>query len=90
MYYVYILHSKKDSKLYIGYAVDLKRRLKEHQDKKVKSTAYRQPFELLCYEAYHHKMEAVAREKFLKSGDGRADLHKRLSISLKQIKGRVA
>jgi len=31
MYYVYVLQSLKDKKLYIGYTTNLKRRLKEHK-----------------------------------------------------------
>jgi putative endonuclease len=31
MFYIYILQSLKDSKLYIGYTSNLKRRLKEHK-----------------------------------------------------------
>ncbi|MBI2442609.1 MAG: GIY-YIG nuclease family protein, partial [Candidatus Levybacteria bacterium] len=30
MFYTYILHSKKDGKLYIGYTPDLKRRIELH------------------------------------------------------------
>ena len=36
--YVYILQSKKDSKLYIGYANNLQQRLKLHNPEKVKAT----------------------------------------------------
>jgi len=34
MFYVYILKSEKDGKLYIGYTNDLKRRLEEHNSGK--------------------------------------------------------
>ncbi|HFC76656.1 MAG TPA: GIY-YIG nuclease family protein [Candidatus Moranbacteria bacterium] len=83
MFYVYILISKKDNKFYIGYTNDLKRRLTEHSQGKTKSIKYRCPFQLLCYEAYNHKAEAMKRELFLKSSDGKKDLRKRLTISLK-------
>jgi len=35
MYYMYILKSSKDKRLYIGSTVDLKKRIKEHQSGKV-------------------------------------------------------
>jgi putative endonuclease len=66
MYYVYILKSKKDSKHYIGYTNDLRRRLDEHNNGKSKSTKHRIPFELIYYEAYAIKSSAIRREKKLK------------------------
>lgn len=82
MYYVYILTSLKDKNFYIGYTEDLKRRIAEHKLGKVKSTKNRLPIKLICYEAYLFKDEALRREKFLKSSDGKKDLRKRLIDSL--------
>jgi putative endonuclease len=84
MFYVYILRSNKDSRFYIGSTGDLKRRMEEHSRGAVESTKSRLPLELLCYEAYKYKDEAQAREKFLKSSDGKKDLRKRLKRSLNQ------
>ena len=78
MFYVYILLSIKDNKFYIGCTKNLKRRILEHKRKKVKSTKDRLPLKLVCYEAYLSKTEALRREKFLKSSDGKKDLKKRL------------
>ncbi|MBU1037280.1 GIY-YIG nuclease family protein [Patescibacteria group bacterium] len=82
MYYIYILFSLKDKKFYIGYTADLKIKLIEHKQGKVKSTRYRLPIKLLCYEVYGYKIEAMKREKFLKSSDGKKDLRRRLTVSL--------
>jgi len=82
MYYVYILVSRKDENFYVGFSDDLKRRIDEHKKGKVKSTKYRLPLELVCYEAYIHKEEAMTREKYLKSSDGKKDLRKRLTKTL--------
>jgi putative endonuclease len=38
MYYVYVLKSELDKKLYVGYTENLQRRLKRHQDGEVIST----------------------------------------------------
>jgi len=66
MFYVYLLKSKKDNKLYLGSTNDLERRLKEHNDGKVFSTKPRRPFELIYYEAYKSEKDARYREKNLK------------------------
>ena len=83
MYYVYILLSSKDGNFYIGSTSDLKRRIIEHKQGKVKSTKNRLPVRLVCYEAYVHKEEATSREKYLKSSDGKKDIRKRLTKILK-------
>ncbi|MBU4339273.1 GIY-YIG nuclease family protein [Patescibacteria group bacterium] len=66
MYYVYILKSLKDKKLYIGYSDNLQRRIQEHIKGKVKSTKNRRPLVLVYYEAYKSKEDAKEREKQLK------------------------
>jgi predicted GIY-YIG superfamily endonuclease len=32
MFYVYVVHSERDLDLYIGYSIDLRRRLTEHKE----------------------------------------------------------
>lgn len=66
MFFVYILQSKKDKKLYIGYMADLQKRFKEHNLGLVRSTKPRTPFILAYYEAYASKQDAVLREHNLK------------------------
>lgn len=83
MYYVYILKSHKDEKLYIGYSCDLRRRIKEHNSGKVNSTKYRIPFELVYYEAYKDESDAIKREKSFKtSGSVYNGLVKRIKKSI--------
>ena len=66
-YFVYILYSKKDDKLYIGCTRDLENRLKLHQSGKIFSTQDRLPIHLVKYEKYTNKADAFDRERFLKS-----------------------
>ena len=66
MFYVYILKSLKDNQLYIGSAVDLKKRISEHQSGRVFATKYRLPLSLIYYEAYPQEFMARKREKQLK------------------------
>lgn len=51
MFYTYVLRSKKDNKLYIGFTPDLKSRVEKHNKGLVVSTKKRRPLELVYYEA---------------------------------------
>ena len=66
MFYVYILKSRKDKKLYFGYTGNLAKRLKEHNSGLVKSTKPRIPLYPVYYEAYASNGDAVKREQNLK------------------------
>ena len=79
MFYTYVLKSKKDYKLYIGWTNDLESRFKRHSDGLVDATKYRLPLELVYYEACLDQKSAIAREKQLKTGFGRAYLKRRLT-----------
>ena len=83
MFYVYILKSLKDEKLYIGSTNDLKRRLSEHNNGLNRSTKARRPFELRYYEACTKESDARKREYTLKK-DGKAlgQIKRRVSESL--------
>jgi putative endonuclease len=78
MFYVYLLQSLKDSKLYIGSTADLKRRLNEHNRGQSQSTRLGRPWKLIYYEAYLDKRDADGREKFLKGGSGKQFINKQL------------
>jgi putative endonuclease len=82
MYFVYILQSNRDKKLYTGRTENIESRLEEHNLGKVKSTKNRKPLELIYYEAYKDKQDAVDRELFLKSGRGREVIRKQLKNSI--------
>jgi putative endonuclease len=72
------LRSKKDGKLYTGCTGNLKNRLVEHTDGTVRSTRYRLPLELIYYEASRNKIDAMRREKYLKTTYGKRYLKFRL------------
>ena len=69
MYYVYVLISE-DGKKYIGYTSNLKERVETHNRGGSKYTRTRE-WQLVYYEAYLSKKDALLREKRLKQ-DGRA------------------
>jgi putative endonuclease len=83
MYYIYLLKSKKDNKLYIGLTTDLKKRIIEHNQGFTRSTKHRRPFVLIYYEAYSSLKDAKIREKRLKNfKNAYTELKKRITNSL--------
>ena len=78
MYYVYVLLSKKDNKLYTGYTKNLKLRFEQHCKGLVESTKNRRPLELIYYEVCLNQQDATRREKYLKTHYGKMYLKKRL------------
>ncbi|MBI3005536.1 MAG: GIY-YIG nuclease family protein [Ignavibacteriales bacterium] len=76
MYWVYVLRSIKDLKLYIGFTDDLPKRMKKHQAGGVSSTKHRRPLVSVYQEKCSTRVEARKREKFLKSGPGHDYLRK--------------
>ncbi len=79
MWYVYVLSSKKNGRLYIGSTSDLKRRFTEHQNGQGgKYTRDNRPFELIYYESFMDKADAIRDELFFKTGYGREVLKKKL------------
>jgi putative endonuclease len=78
MYYTYVLKSKKNGRLYTGYTNDLRKRFKEHNDKRSTYTKGRAPYELIYYEACIDQGDARARELYLKAGKGKKYIKSRL------------
>lgn len=84
MHYVYILHSEKDNKFYVGFSSDLKNRITAHQKGEVESTKGRRPLKLVYYEAFSDKSAARRQELFYKTGQGRRVLKNRLDFVNKE------
>jgi len=83
MFYVYILKSIKDKKLYIGYTEDLRRRISEYKREHVNNTKHRLPIDLVYYESYKNIDDAKDREKSFKhSGSIYNGLIKRIKRSI--------
>ena len=78
MWYVYVLRSLTNRRLYTGSTNDLQRRLAEHQRGKTRYTRHGGPFELVHVEEFGTRLEARQRERALKSGQGRAYLNERV------------
>lgn len=85
MHYVYVIYSRKGRKLYKGSTKDLKRRFAEHNRGEVLSTKAWIPWELLYYEVFANKTDALREELFLKSGKGKERLKYLLEDTLKKL-----
>ena len=73
MYYVYLLESASGKKHhYVGFTEDLRRRLNEHNEGKLPTTAPHRPWLLKIYLGFSSKKQALSFEKYLKSGSGYA------------------
>ena len=70
IYYTYIVRCA-DNSLYTGYTTDLKRRLKQHNEGKAgaKYTRSRRPVELVYFEKYDNRHDAMTREVLIKQLD---------------------
>jgi len=66
-YYVYIMASKYNRVLYVGFTNDLTRRVMEHKEHLNKGfTAEYHVTKLVYYEEYYYVNNAISREKLLK------------------------
>jgi len=71
VFYVSVLQSETAHHYYTGYATELVQRVGQHNAGITKSTKDRGPWKLVHQEQYETRAEAMRREKFLKSGQGR-------------------
>ena len=61
---------------YVGITADLKQRLLQHNEGKSPHTRKFKPWNLVVYTAFADEQTALAFEKYLKSGSGKAFLNK--------------
>ncbi len=80
MFFVYVIKSTVDNRLYKGLTIDLEKRVKEHNFGKTKSTSPYKPWILVYCEKFNSRDEARKREKCLKSGVGREFLKNKLNL----------
>jgi len=73
-YYTYVLLSQKDYQFYIGYSEDVFSRLRVHNRGGNTSTKNRRPLELIYFEAFLNKKDALRREKYFKTTKGKTTL----------------
>ena len=73
MFTVYVLHSEKFDRIYIGFTSDIDARLNSHNQLATKGyTIKYRPWKVIFTEEFSEKASAMKREKELKSSNGRA------------------
>ena len=77
-YWVYVLHSQKDGKYYIGSGEDALERLRRHNAGDYRFTKGHRPWSMVYQEKVKTRSEAMKLEKFYKSGVGRRIVKSRL------------
>ncbi|MCR4417316.1 MAG: GIY-YIG nuclease family protein [Ignavibacteria bacterium] len=78
-FYVYILHSLKTNRYYVGQTNDLERRLMYHNSGYNPSTKSGIPWELVYVEEYSSKQEAFNREQEIKKKKSRKYIEELIS-----------
>ncbi|MDP2676065.1 MAG: GIY-YIG nuclease family protein [bacterium] len=78
LFWTYVLRSKKDGNMYVGYTKNIKKRLEEHTRGYNFSTKMRLLFIIIYLEACTNQEDAIQRERYLKSTAGRRFLRNRL------------
>ena len=71
LYTVYILFSERSNKHYTGFSSNLAERLLSHNELGHDWTAKYRPWKLIYTKEFETKQEAMAYEKWLKTGAGR-------------------
>ena len=77
-YFAYVIKSKIDGSLYKGHCEDLQKRLQQHNAGQSQSIKSKTPFELVYFEEFSSREEAIIREKYFKSAAGRRFLKEKL------------
>lgn len=85
MYYVYFLYLSNGD-IYKGSSGEVLRRYSEHEAGNVESTRNYRPLKLIGYESYILKSDALRREKFLKTTEGRRLLNQQYRDIINQMK----
>ncbi len=78
-FFVYLIRSQVDGRLYKGQSTNLQRRIIEHNSGKTKSTKGFVPWDLIYFEKFETIEESIARERYFKTGSGREYLKTILS-----------
>jgi putative endonuclease len=71
MFFAYVIRSISTGYLYKGHCENLEERLTQHNSGMTESIRKYTPFELVYFEAFETREEAIVREKYFKSATGR-------------------
>ncbi len=80
MFHAYVIKSLSQEYFYKGHCENIEVRIKQHNSGKTVSIRQYAPFELVYFETFETREEAVKREKYFKSAAGRRFLKSKLSL----------
>jgi putative endonuclease len=78
MFYAYVLKSMTGDHFYKGHCEDLDKRLHAHNSGKTQSIKPFIPFQIVYFEKFNTREEAIKREKYFKSAAGRKFLKQKI------------
>ena len=70
-YCVYVLESQRDLLLYHGFTTNLEQRIRNHNAGKTISTSKRRPLKIIYCEFFLSKKDAIRRESYFKTTQGK-------------------
>ncbi|MBI3572841.1 MAG: GIY-YIG nuclease family protein [Candidatus Kerfeldbacteria bacterium] len=73
-YFVYILRSLKHQWFYSGHTDNIPLRKMQHDIGQVQASSPHRPLELIFFEGYENKYDAIRREKYFKTSKGKTTL----------------
>ncbi len=73
---MYAIRSLKRNYIYVGLTNNTKRRIKQHNVGRERTTNPYAPFEIIHVEKFNNRKDARKREQYLKSGVGKEFLKK--------------
>ena len=80
MYYTYVIKSRKDDSLYKGHCENVETRIMQHNSGSTISIANKTPFDLVYFEEFKTREDAILREKYFKSAAGRRFIKQKLAL----------
>jgi putative endonuclease len=78
MFYAYVIKSIHTTFLYKGHCENLQERLKQHNAGETQSTRPHVPFDIVYFEEFSTRAEAIKREKYFKTAAGRRFLKSKM------------
>ncbi len=78
-YFVYVLHSEKLDRYYVGSSGDAEKRLIRHNAGATKSTKPGRPWQIVLQEEFPSRSEAIKRENYIKRMKSRKYIESLLS-----------
>ncbi len=77
-FYTYVIYSKNYNRLYKGHCENIEKRIIQHNKGFTKSTKPFIPWDLIYFEEFKTREEAIKRERYFKTAAGRRFLKKKI------------